>query len=340
MGKIYTLLLVATIIFWIPVRGTAQESPTQNPQSQEPQAQEPQAQEPQAQEPEAQESQAQQAQASTPANTTGPTAFVQVDGTRTPIGSIYNGAVGVGYNITEHFGGDVGVPLYVVQSPYSIVTNHDWRWTTLLGDPFIDFRYTTKHYGLDMTSILTGIIPASSPERVFSTGRFGVDWFNHVETHYKGLKPFVNFGAASGTMDRYILPRPFNIARPYQTLGFISDFEGGASYTFFKSYSVGASAYALVPGGPQKMFSRLVAPDSNVAGDSNHHRYWNSAFETEGDSTIARDNGYSGWVDIARVKNLTVQVGYNYSIHYALGTAFVLLRFDGTSLIRFLTATQ
>jgi hypothetical protein len=315
VGKTYRLLLVAVIIFWIPICGTAQDSQGQN-------------------------SQAQQPQAATTTSTTGPTAFVQVAGTRTPLGSVYNGAIGVGYNITEHFGGDVGIPLYTVQSPYSIVTTHDWRWTTLVGDPFIDLRYTTKRYGMDMTSIVTGTIPISGAKRVFSTGRFGGDWFNHIEAHYKGLAPFVNFGAANETIDRYVLPRPYNIARPYQTFGFLSNFEAGTNFTILKHYSVGASAYALVPAGPQKVFSRLVSPDSNVAGDANHFRYWNNVFEINGDSSIARDNGYSGWVQVARVKNLKVQVGYTYSIHYALGSAFVLLRFDGTSLIRFLTATE
>jgi hypothetical protein len=319
VGKTYRLLLVA-IICCFPICGVAQDSQTQ--QTQAPQ------------------SQAQQPQAASATNTTGPTAFIQVGGTRTPIGSVYNGAIGVGYNITGHFGGDIGIPLYAIQSPYSIVTNHDWRWTTLMGDPFIDLRYTTKHLGMDMTSVLTGTMPFSSAERVFSTGRFGVDWFNHVETHFIGLTPFLNFGAASGTVDRYVLPRPYDIARPYQTLGFISNFEGGASFKLLKYYSVGASGYALVPAGPQKVFSRLVSPDSGVAGDANHYRYWNNAFETIGNSTIDRDNGYSGWVQVARVKNLKVQVGYTYSIHYALGSAFVFLRFDGTSLIRFLTATQ
>ncbi len=315
MGKIYRLLLVAVVIFWLPVRSAAQDSPAQN-------------------------SQAKKAEASATTNTTGPTAFAQVGGTLSNLGGVYNAGIGVGYNITKHFGGDIGFTLYTVQSPFSIVTTHDWRWTTLVGDPFIDLRYTTKRYGMDMTTILTGTAPVSGAKRVFSTGRFGVDWFNHIDTHFMGFTPFLNFGAANETVDRYVLPRPFDIARPYQSYGFISDFEAGTNFTILKHYSVGASAYALVPAGPQKLFSRLVAPDSSVSGDANHFRYWNNVFETKGNSTIARDNGYSGWVQVARIKNLKVQVGYTYSIHYALGTAFVLLRFNGTSLIRFLTATE
>ena len=291
----------------------------------------------------AQSSTAQPTQASNAENATGPTAFAQFVFNRSNLGSLYNEGIGIGYNFTQHLGGDVGFTLLTVQSPFSIVTNHDWRWTTLMGDPFLDVRYTTQRYGLNFTSILTGTAPLSSAERVYSTGRFGVDWFNHVETHYKGFSPFVNFGAANGTVDRYVLPRPYDVARPYQTLGFISDFEGGASYTLLRYYSVGASAYALLPAGSQKVFSRLVSPNSPVAGDANHHRVWNNVFESVGNSSLTRDNGYSGWLNIARIKylkNLDVQIGYTYSIHYAFGTAFVMLRFNGTSLFRTLTATQ
>ena len=317
MGKIYRLLLVVIIIFWIPIRGLAQDSSAQEPQSAD------------------QESQSVQT-----ASTTGPTAFAQAVGMYSNLGGVYNAGIGIGYNITEHVGGDIGIPLYTIQSPFPIVTNHTWRWTTLVGDPFVDLRYTTKWHGLDATSILTGTIPVSNTTRVFTTGRFGADWYNHVSGHFAGLTPFVNFGAANETMDRYVLPRPYNIARPYQVFGFNANGEAGLSFTVFKDHSVGASAYGILPFGRQKVFSRLVAPDSAIAGDANHNRYWNSAFETIGSSKIARDNGYSGWVDVARIKNLTVQAGYNYSVHYRWGSAYLMLRFDGTSLIRFLTATE
>lgn len=273
-------------------------------------------------------------------NSAGTTAFAQFVAKRSNLGSVFNEAVGIGYNFTDHVGADVGFSLYTVQSPFSPVINRDWRWTTLVGDPFLDVRFTTKRYGLDLASVLTGTFPVSSPEKVYSTGRVGVDWFNHVVTHYRGFTPFVNFGVANETVDRYVLPRPYNIARPYQTLGVISNFEGGASYTLFRHYSLGASAYALVPVGPQKVFSRLVSPDSPVAGDANHYRSWNNAFEVVGSSRLARDNGYSGWVNVTRIKNLQIQVGYTYSIHYAYGSAYVMLRFDGTSLIRSLMTSE
>jgi hypothetical protein len=310
VGKIHSLLLVVTLIFCIPVCSLAQDSSDQ------------------------------EAQPAATASPTGPTAFAQVVGMRSNLGTVYNAGIGIGYNITEHFGGDIGAPLYTIQSPFSVVSNHDWTWTTLAGDPFVDLRYTMKWHGLDATSVLTGTIPLSSAERVFTTGRFGVDWYNHVSASFLGFAPFVNFGAASQTMDRLVIPRPYNIARPYQIFGFNGNAEAGANFTIFKRYTVGASAYGIVPAGGQKVFSRLVAPNSSVFGDANHNRVWYHAFETIGDSKLGRDNGYSGWVDVAARKDLKVEAGYTYSAHYRWGSAYLMLRFDGTSLIRFLTATE
>jgi hypothetical protein len=310
VGKIYRLLLVAILIFWVPVCSRAQESSDQE---------------------------AEPAQATSP---TGPTAFAQVVGMRSNLGTVYRAGIGIGYNITEHFGGDIGASLYTIQSPFSVVSNHDWSWTTLAGDPIVDLRYTTKWHGLDATSVLTGTIPLSSAERVFTTGRFGADWYNHISASYAGFTPFVNFGAANETVDRLVIPRPYNMARPYQIFGVNGNAEVGASFTVFKHYTVGASAYAIIPVGPQKVFSRLVTPNSSIVGDADHNRVWNHAFETIGDSKLGRDNGYSGWVEVARVKNLKIQAGYTYSSQYRWGSAYLMLRFDGTSLIRFLTATE
>jgi hypothetical protein len=265
---------------------------------------------------------------------TGFTAFVQVQGRQTPLGKIFSADVSVGYDFTSHVGGEVGLPFFFVRSPFSLVTNHDWRTFTLWGDPYLDVHYKRTFSKSSIMSVLTGTIPASNSRRVFTTGRFGVDWFNHIERDFKGIGPFLNLGAANQTVNRYVMPRPYNLARPYQSLGFVSDFEGGSNFTIHRGFKIGASAYALQPAGPQKVFSRLVAPDSPIAGDGSHNRVFYSAFETIGNSNLARDNGYSGWVEITRVRNVTLQIGYARSVRYAFDSLTVLLNFNGTPLLR------
>ncbi len=315
-------ILIAALLF--PCLGLAQQDQTP-PQDQQ-------------QAPEAEQTET-QPQAQT--LTVGPTAFVQLQGANSTLGLITTIDVNLGYQLTEHWAGDVGLPIFYIRSPHSLITTADWETDTLLGEPYLDFRYSRTLPGLKYESVMTGTFPPSSTIRVFSTGRFGVDWFNHLEPKKSvlGVTPFVNFGAANHSAERFYMPRPYSTGRPYETLGFISDFEGGLGYRFLKDYQIGGSFYALVPGGPQKMFSRIVVPGSGIVGDGHHNRYFDSAFETIGPSSIAKDNGYSGWAEITHFKNVDIQVGYTRSVHYHYDSASLAIKFNATQLFRLVTGT-
>ena len=244
----------------------------------------------------------------------------------------------VGYGLTDHLTGDIGVPIIFTRSPFTPVIDHDYYWSALLGPPYLDVRYSSTHHELNYTSILTGTIPPTNEDRTYNTGRFGVDWFNHIDEPYGNLTPFLNFGASNGAIDRFIMPRPYSQARPYQTLGLLGDAEAGAEYKFTqghaKGVAIGASAYLLVPGGPQKVFSRYIFPYSSLVGSGAHGQYFDSAFETSGISKIDRDNGFSGWLHITRWHNIDVQLSYTHSVHYALDVYGLTFTFDGRSLIK------
>ena len=276
------------------------------------------------------------------------TGYAQFQGSASNLGTVLNEAIDAGYDFTPHFGVSGGLPLFHVRSPFSIVANHDWRWTTLLGEPWVDVHYTQTLGGVNFLSVLTGTIPISSNVRTFTTGRFGVDWFNHLEHPFKRFTPFLNAGASNGTINRYLLPRPYSEARPYQTLGFMADFEGGGSFLIRHRFELGASAYALVPTGPQKIYSRFVSPDSNIAGDGNHLRYFDSAFLSSSTSVVVngnlvvpscgscidKDNGFSGWFEVTGGKYGSLQIGYTRSLHYHLDIYTLMLNFRATSLFR------
>src|SRR5215471_16630360 len=70
------------------------------------------------------------------------TGYVQFQGSSSTLGGVLNEAVSGGYDFTPHFGLSAGLPLFHVRSPCSIVTDKDWRWTTLLGEPWVDVHYT------------------------------------------------------------------------------------------------------------------------------------------------------------------------------------------------------
>ena len=291
--------------------------------------------------------------------------FVQLQGSATPLATVTGGVVDVGYDLTPHFGGDIGMPFFFVRTPFSLVTKRDWKYWTLWGSPYVDLHYTTSKGPLDLTTVLTGTIPMTDILRTYTTGRFGVDWFNHIEGEYRDFTPFVNLGASNGAVDRYYMPRPYNIGRPYETFGVMTDYEAGVSHKVYKNYRIGVSAYALVPVGPQKVYSRIVEPGSIVYGDGQHYRYWDSNFETQyptqvpgvaalvgsgtydgctlsagavtcrgGLSSIARDDGYSGWVDVARVQNVKIQLGYTRSVHYRYDSFTLMINLNATPFVR------
>ncbi len=289
---------------------------------------------------------------------TGWTGFVEVQyGFDSPLGNVIITDADLGYSLTDHLTVDVGVPVIWTRNPFSPVIDHDYYWSTLLGEPYLDARYSSTYKDLNYTSVLTAKIPVGNEDKTYVTGRVGVDWFNHVEDPMGKLTPFINFGASNGTINQFIIPRPFNEARPYETLGLMGDAEAGADYKIdwhrIHDVKIGASYYALIPGGPQKVFSRLVFPYSVLGGDGQHHRYFDSTFETtvgpygtsaivggvygvsvNGISSIDRDNGYSGWLDITRWHPVDVQIGYTRSVHYLLNVYTVNITFDAQNFVR------
>jgi hypothetical protein len=272
------------------------------------------------------------------ASATGFIGFEQFQFSHSHVGTVIIADTDVGYAFNEHISGDFGLPILFTRSKFSPVSTKDYQWYALFGAPYIDVRYTNTHGGWKYTSVLTGTIPVSNEDQIYSTGRPGVDLYTHAERgKIGGVTPFINFGASNGAIDRFIMPRPYSEARPYETLGGLADGEVGAEYKVdygpAKGVGIGASMYGLEPVGPQKVFSRLVVPYSSIGSTDfrfgEHYRYWDTLFETNQPiqaigaqaltglqagsydgcmvtntvitckalSSISRDNGYSMWID-------------------------------------------
>jgi hypothetical protein len=284
--------------------------------------------------------------------TPGPTAFVQISGDDFNMGIIGTYDFDLGYRINTHTSVDVGVPIMTTRTFFPIV-KADYRYTTILGTPYIDVRYDTKHNGTNITSILTGAAGINMV-KTYSNGRMTVDLFNHLDRQYQVLNydvvfsPFLNFGFGTGTVDRQVMARPYELDRPYETLGLIGNGEVGGAFTFRKYYRLEGSAYGLSPVGPQKVYSRIVSPDDAIGGDGHHNRFWDQYFETGGQlvntygygpSRIARDNGYGMYLTLGnkRWKDFSVQLGYTRSVRYDYGEGFIMLRYNLSGILRNLT---
>jgi hypothetical protein len=152
---------------------------------------------------------------------------------------------------------------------------------------------------------------------------------NHFDRGFLGLRPFVNLGVANSISDTHFFVRPFT------TLGKVGEFEGGASYKMLHLVGVGASVYADEPWGTQKIFSKLIRRQS--AGPTSMRKGggpFESAAETVGGAALARDNGFSGWLDASPVHFLDFELGYNRSVHYDLNTVSFSVGFNVGSLVK------
>jgi hypothetical protein len=292
--------------------------------------------------------------ASETSETPGPTAFAQAAGNHSNMGTVLAYDINLGYKWNAHVSTDIGVPFMSTRTPFSPITTVDWRDTTILGTPYLDVRYDTRRNGTNITSILTGAI-GFNMVKTYSDGRMTVDWFNHLDRNYQIMNydavftPFLNLEAGTGTIDRQVMPRPFELARPYETLGNIGSGEAGGAFTIKKVIRLEGSVYGLAPVGPQKVYSRLVSPDLILGGDGHHNRFWDQSFETggqyvntygSGPSRIARDNGYGVYLSISKYKNFTLELGYTMSVHYDYGSSFIMLRYNFTGLLRNLTVGE
>ena len=194
--------------------------------------------------------------------------------------------------------------------------------------------------------------------KTYSNGRMMVDWFNHLDRNYQILNydvmftPFLNFGFGTGTVDRQVMPRPYELARPYETLGLIGNGEVGGAFTFKKYYRLEGSAYGLSPVGPQKVYSRIVAPDDRHAG-------WRWAPQPFLGSVSSRRAG-SMSTPMARgrrglpvtmamacilgqqqtFKNFTSSSAIRGASTTIMVTAFIMLRYNFTGILRNLTTGE
>lgn len=214
----------------------------------------------------------------------GPTASELISGRSSAISGVLTFDTSIGVNFTKNFGADIGVSYHLVTRP-GIFASTSGRsgyvtypyvgcsfyfgcffgtatssrlWGGALGDFYAMLHYTRTYNRYNFATVLTGDAPTSSFRKGMTTSRAQWDWFNHVDTNFHGVSPFVNFGLANGRMDQHFLPRPFNTGLPFRTFGYMADFEGGLQYKVWRRFNVGFSMWDVLPMGPQRIYSELV----------------------------------------------------------------------------------
>ena len=260
----------------------------------------------------------------------------------------------LGYRFNEHLSADIGLPLYSTRTPFPIVSTADWRYTTILGAPYIDIRYDTKRNRTNITSILTGAAGVNEV-KTYSNGRMTVDWFNHLDRNYQILtfdasfSPFLNFGAArelwTGRLCRGLMNWP-DLTKPWA----ISGMEKSAGPSPSRRSTGWKALYtASPPWARRRSIAGWFHPTRSWVATVTYNRYWDAYFITGGDLTsttgggpsrITRDNGFGVYLTVSRWKNFTIEVGDTRSIRYRYDAPFIMLRYNFTGLLRNLTVGE
>jgi hypothetical protein len=254
---------------------------------------------------------------------TGFVAYEEFDGTTNSDGQVYELHSSIGYNFNQHFGMDVGIPVYFVR-PSSTAGGTS---SNGIGNPGVDVRLKFLNPVLNFGTTLTGSAPVASVSKGFSTGHGTYDWTNHVDHAFSSLTPFGEIGISNTVTDSRLFMRPFT------AYGFNTHLQGGANYDLWKFFSVGASGYDILPSGTQTIFSKVAHGQGN-GGSVSHGRYFQNNQQTTGAADIARDNGFSTWLDASPSGAVDLELGFTRSMHYALNSVSFSIGFNLTELGR------
>lgn len=231
-----------------------------------------------------------------------------------------------GYNFTEHFGADFGVPFYFVGGSATTSTTGDKTSYSGngMGAPYFAFRGMYKNNSFKYGSRFAIFLPAGDATAGLSTQQTSIDWTNHFENGIGRFTPYGDIGVANTVNDtaRY--------NRPYTSYGNNFHVEGGANVDVTDKVSVGGSAYDIFPWGTQTIYSRAVPKNSvglpaNAKGRSNAFQQYSFL---SGPSDLAKDDGVSCWMDYSPTPYATAEVAFNRSIAFEMNSVSVTLRLN------------
>lgn len=244
------------------------------------------------------------------ASESGVTAYIQFGGTANSDGAIFAVSPSLGYDFNSHFGLVVGAPIYFVTPVGSTGSSAD----SGLGDPYLSLHLRYPNQTLNFATVLTGTAPVGDSKKGLSTGRATFDWTSRIDHSISRLTPFLEGGFANTTPDSSLF------LRPYTTLGFNTHLRAGASYNVWKFVSIGASGYDILPSGNQTVFSRVTPAQAAAGGNGQHGPPFVNNQQTTGISSIARDDGFSTWVDAFPQRKIDLQLGFTRSFTYDLNS--------------------
>jgi hypothetical protein len=258
-----------------------------------------------------------------------PLVFTSLSGSHNDTGLLFKLDAAAGYRFNRHFEITAGLPVYFVRASDDVLAD-GYSSKAGIGNVYLDFRVMAEHEDFYFSSSLRGAAPTGDEDEGFSSGRVTVDWNNYMEYGLGKWVPFGSAGIANSISDTHFF------TRPYTTLGLVGQFEAGLLFNPLPQVSLGGSGYAVIPKGEQKIYSRLISsggsqsgmPSSDSDSIGRRRRAIEEVFYTVADADIAKDHGFSGWVDFYPVPYASFELGYSRSVSLDYDSLFFALRLD------------
>ncbi len=268
---------------------------------------------------------AQSSKQTDPADERGLVSFSEFSGTFDSSGHVAKLDSWVGYNLSEHFGADFGVPLYLAGGSVTSTTGSKTSFSaTGMGAPYIAVRAMYKDDSFRYAGRFAIYLPAGDATAGLSTGQTSIDWTNRFENSFGRVTPFGSVGIANTVNDMA------HYNRPYTSYGNNFHLEGGTDVDITNKVSVGGSLYDVFPWGTQTIYSRAV-PKGSIAlpaqSNGKSHAFQQNSFFAGG-ADLAKDDGVSFWTDYSPVPYLTAEAAFTRSIEFAMNSASITLRFN------------
>jgi hypothetical protein len=257
------------------------------------------------------------AQATPAAENHGFTLFEEFRGSTSNQGQFTVLDTSIGYDFNQHVGFDIGVPYYFYRATPNLVPGERHFWDNRVGDPYVDLRLTFENRVLNYATVITAAVPVQETG-AFSTGRLGIEWFNHFDRPIWRFTPYVNVGISNGLLDTRLVAQPFRIFDSFQSLGFLANGEGGMTVRLANRLIVGSSYYTLEPSGSQKLYS--------FNGIHNFFLLPNGAPATAAD--ILHDRGYTAFLRVNPTRFMYIEPAYVHSVKFNQDAATVTVGFD------------
>ncbi len=242
-------------------------------------------------------------------------------GSSNTLGNFFRLDTTLGYSFNRYLSIDGGLPVFFVRPSETATALAGARSTNGIGNAYMEVRFTLANPLVDYSAVVTGTAPTGDKNAGLSTGRATIDWTNRFHRSFSRITPFGAIGFANTVSDTPLFIRPYN------TLGFVTHFEGGGTYRVARYLDAGGSVYAIEPAGQQTVVSELLtktpaapAQPGRSGGRGGRQGVFESRPVAVGTPDLVPDHGFSFWGGVHPTKTIELQVAYTRSVHYALNT--------------------